>query len=996
MAAKKLSATAMHKEKPHEKNTEDLMPKPFPIVGFGASAGGIEAFTKLLQHLDDNLGMAYVLVMHLSPKHKSALKDIMQLKTKMRVQTVEDGMEVMANNVYVIPPNTFMSLVDGHLRLAPRSLSNIDNSVIDYFLATLASVYKNNAIGVILSGTASDGTLGLKAIKAEGGITFAQDETAEFSGMPRSAADSGFVDFRLSPEEIADELAKLVKMPYTNVSPDKIETEQLKNIDSHKEKLKQVLAVVRNKSGVDFFNNYKKASIYRRIMRRMALNKFNEISDYYNMLKTNPKEVDLLYDDFLINVTNFFRDPDFYKTLNTTVFPSIIKHKKSSDVIRIWVAGCSTGEEAYSVAISLIEFLSENPNKKTSIQIFASDLDENAIELARLGVYPSSALQDIPKKYIEKYFIKINNHYQIVKSVRELCVFSRHNLLSDPPFSRIDLISCQNVLIYLEVNPQEKILQTFHYALNDGGYLFLGKSETIAHSSELFEHIDKKIKVYVRKFTTVPQLDFTAQNRGDFPSGSYRLPRENTDESIEKVMSKLLLSRFVYPCVVVNKSFTIVQFYGITSPYLEPVAGKASLNILKMVKEDLVVELGVLLQEARKTGKIVIKEGIRLYTKQVMNEISIEVIPNSTVGDLYFLVIFKENAIAIPTEKTADTRQTRADQKEKTINKLKHELHQSRALIRTTNEEYETTYEELQANNEEILSSNEELQSVNEELESSKEELQSTIEELVTTNNELAKRNTELSESQQALKKINEQLEQYAFISSHDLQEPLRKISIFTDILLNHEESVIHPFTRSYLEKIGNSSKRMSALLKGLLPFSMIKKHEYLNLTVVDLNEIVKNVIEDFELVIETTNAVINIESMPTLICDAIQINQLFYNLIGNALKFSKENPVINVSSKMATYDDYSDHPELLKSQQYVAIKISDNGIGFNEKFVANMFTLLHRLNNSDEIGGTGVGLAICKKIVENHNGLISAKGIENVGATFTVFLPVDENISHN
>lgn len=344
------------KKLPEKKVAKGLIPKPFPIVAFGASAGGIKAFTTLLEHLNPNLGMAYVLIMHLSPNHKSALAEIMQSKTKMPVHTVVDGMEIKANSIFVIPPNTFMSVVDGHLKLAPRSVTSIGNFAVDYFFTGLAAIYKNNAIGVILSGTATDGTLGLKAIKAEGGITFAQDESAEFDGMPGNAYDSGYVDFKLPPEGIAKELARLVKTSYTVLPSDKIEAVQGKEISNHLEELKKILSIVKGKTGIDFFLHYKHASIYRRVTRRMVLNKFEKLRDYGAMLKTNSQEVDALFDDFLINVTSFFRDPAFYEVLVKKIFPAIIREWKPGDPIRIWVAGCATGEEAYSIAICLIEF----------------------------------------------------------------------------------------------------------------------------------------------------------------------------------------------------------------------------------------------------------------------------------------------------------------------------------------------------------------------------------------------------------------------------------------------------------------------------------------------------------------------------------------------------------------------------------------------------------------------------------------------------------------
>ena len=1106
----KTSGLPTRKKVPVKRNTaRDLRPKPFPIVGFGASAGGIEAFSQLLRHLDPALGMAYVLIMHLSPTHKSALAEIVQSNTKMRVQTVKDGMEVMANNVYVIPPNTFMRLIDGHLKLAPRSVTAIGNFAVDYFLTTLASIYRNNAIGVILSGTATDGTLGLKAVKAEGGITFAQDESAKFAGMPRSAFDSGYVDFLLPPDRIAEELARLVQAPYTNLSSDKMQAVQTKELDAHTEDLRKILAIVKSRSGIDFFLNYKHASVYRRVVRRMVLNKFETLTDYTTMLKTTPKEVDALYDDFLINVTNFFRDPDFYGVLVKEIFPALVLERKHADPIRIWIAGCSTGEEAYSIAICLMEFLEEK-ELSLPIQIFASDLDTNAIEKARLGVYPASSLQGVSPRYLKKYFNRIDGHYQIVKSVREFCVFSQQNLLKDPPFSRVDLISCQNVLIYLEANPQARIIQTFHYALKSTGYLCLGKSETIGTTSDLFDPVGKKGKIFLRKATKSPHLDFTIHTSGNAAAVERQITEENVAVDVERDIGKLILSRYVPPCILVNKSLTIVQFFGPISPYLEPVTGKASFNVLKIIREDLVIYLGSLIQQARKTEKVAVKEGIRVNHHAVYKDITIEVVPRkSSSGDILFLVVFKENSSVQPLPKDNGRKlESQTESNERTIVKLEEQLVESRGLIRASNEEYETTYEELQAYNEEILSSNEELQSVNEELETSKEELQSAIEELTTTNEELRKRNIELKQSQtyaeaivetmhspllvltanlqvrmankafyrtfrltqektegsfiyelgdntweipslrehlnellakksnfkefelkhsfagvgelvldvnayrlkkddnsnetlillafnnisellkanKELRKVNERLAEFTFISSHDLQEPLRKIQAFSNYLTQPEAN-LNEFARKYSQKINASSARMSTLIRDLLSFSLLSQAER-TIMKVDLNETLKHVVEDFELVVDSKKAVINFSQLPSVKAEPVHMTQLFQNLIGNALKFGKENIVINVTSEEVAIGELAAY-ELSKDERYVAISVSDNGVGFNQKFAAKMFGLFQRLDNIKGVEGSGVGLAICKKIVEDHGGVILANGKENAGATFVVILPV-------
>ncbi|MEX1240558.1 MAG: CheR family methyltransferase [Cyclobacteriaceae bacterium] len=1082
--------------------------KHFPVAGFGASAGGLEAFTTLLQHLDTNLGIAYVLIMHLSPYHKSSLREILQTKTKMKVHTVKDMMKVSPNNVYVIPPNTLMSLVDGHFKLAPRSSAPaIGNFGVDYFFSTLASIYKNNSIGIILSGNATDGTLGLKEIKAEGGITFAQDDTAKFPGMPGNAYDSGYADFRLSPENIAKELAHLVKIPYTVLPPDKIEKNYTKDQDSDNLILNKILLIVKAKAGVDFFLHYKRASIYRRVIRRVALNKCLSLNDYCTMLENNEKEVLDLYNDFLINVTSFFRDPDFYQALGREIFPSIVSQRKTTDPIRIWVAGCSTGEEAYSVAITLKEFL-ENRDLDISFQIFASDLDSKAIEKARLGVYPLSAFQNVSQRHVKRYFRKIDTHYQIDKSIREACIFSQHNLLKDPPFSRMDLISCQNVLIYLETNPQQKILQSFHYALKPSGFLFLGKSETIGGADELFEPLDKKVRVYSRKTANSRPLDFFDLKTGSAPYSEK--PRIETRPSldIEKDVNKILLRRFVSPGILLNENLNIIQFFGVTSSYLGPVVGKASLNVLKMIREDLMIDLRALLLQARKTGKPVLKEDIMIADKKIQREVTIEVLPRKAEKELFFLVVFKENQLPKPIRSGRGKKSKGTiGQREQTIAKLEEALAQSREVIKTTSEEFQITSEELQSHNEEVLSSNEELQSLNEELETSKEELQSANEELTTINEELQKRNGQLKESQnyakaivdtvhspflvltsnlqvksanksfystfnltqekaegsfvyelgdhawdipvfrenlnellgkkanylefelkhffpgigeltfivntyrllnedigneflillaftnideairtnKELKQLNNHLEEFLFGASHDLQEPLRKIQTFLNMISSHGDS--DEFIKGYLDKISTTAERMTALLGDMRDYSTALGFGTKNLQLLDLNTTVADIIKDLDVMIQEKNAVLHIAPLPLVEGVPILMHQLFYNIIKNSLRFNKGKPVIDISASEVSPNDYQKH-NLRKGRNYICVRIKDNGIGFNNKFADKIFGMFQRLDGSRGQKGSGLGLAICKKIVEDHEGVIFAEGEENKGATVSVILP--------
>ena len=478
---------------------------PFPIVGIGASAGGLEAFRRLLGALPTDTGMAYVLVQHLDPRHESILAELLSHATGMAVAEVKGDVRVEPNRVYVIPPSEDIVLADGMLKLVPRSQTGSSHMPIDSFLRSLAEVQGNQGIGVILSGMASDGTLGLKAIKAEGGIAFAQDpRSAQHDGMPRSAIAAGCVDFVLGPEEIARELGRLGRHPYVaTFEPSLTPADTPLAVKPHEEDgLGKILLLLRKASGADF-SAYKKTTLRRRIARRMAVNRIETLGDYARHLEGDPAEAEALYQDCLISVTAFFRDPQAFQALSEQVLPLLLKERPSAAPVRVWVPGCATGEEVYSIAICLLERagdLQGNP----SFQIFATDLSEAALKKARGGTYLENVTQDVSPERLRRFFAKVDGHYQISKAIREMCVFARHDLARDPPFSRMDLISCRNLLIYLEPRLQERVFATFHYALGPSGFLMLGPAEGVGASSALFSPVDEKHKIYSRKTPAVP------------------------------------------------------------------------------------------------------------------------------------------------------------------------------------------------------------------------------------------------------------------------------------------------------------------------------------------------------------------------------------------------------------------------------------------------------------------------------------------------------------
>ena len=732
----------------------------FPVVGVGASAGGLQAFTKFIKGIPDNAGMAYVLVQHLAPSHASLLPELLQKITDIPVIQISDDIKVEPNHIYIIPSNKIMKATDGVLKLSPRPAKdqNERNLPIDLFFTSLAEVHQAHAIGVVLSGTASDGTQGLKAIKDHGGLTFAQDEaSAQYDGMPASAAQAGVVDFILPPGEIPKKILQIT----TQISKNDGEHQSISIEDG--DAFHQILSLLRIRKGTDF-SYYKKTTIHRRILRRMAISKFEKLSEYLQYLRENKPEQDILYQDLLIPVTGFFRDAKAFDNLLTKVFPQITKNKKPLEPVRIWIAGCSTGEEAYSIAMCLKEFLGDNPivNSKDKVQIFATDISEPAITKARIGIYAKNEVENISPERLREFFTKINGGYQVNKDIRNVCVFAIHNFLKDPPFSKMDLISCRNVLIYMEPYLQKKAFVTFHYALNPKSFLLLGKSETTSGVPDLFGDVDKHEKLfyckdrpstYIHKAAPTDELSFTAINKN--------LKTETAHTDFQKTADEVLLKRYTPPGVVVNEALDIVQFRGSTGAYLEPSPGKPTYNLLTMAKQGLSFELRNVLHKAKMENTSVAKDNIPLQVNGKPTKITIEAMPLPNMAEPHFLVLFHEEEesskkkVAGSKKQVADSKkkvtsskkQVEPDQSELRIQQLEQELLQTREDMRGITEEQEAANEELQSANEELLSSSEELQSLNEELETTTEELQSTNEELTVVNQELVNLNEQISEA---------------------------------------------------------------------------------------------------------------------------------------------------------------------------------------------------------------------------------------------------------
>jgi len=1225
---------------------KSIRKSPSFIVVIGAEAGGVEAVTMLLQNLSPSTGMAFVYIQHQDGTHKNMLSAIVERATKMAVTEARDLLTLEPDHFYILPAKKATSINNGRFVIQRLKSKEHQANPIDHFLADMGEQFKQALVGILLSGNGTDGTLGLKTIKTGGGLTFAQNESAKFSEMPKGAIAEDVVDLVLSPVEIARELERIGKQGAVLNSELEPEDDTAETKD---EQFESIIQLLKKSTGVDF-RHYKVSTIKRRIIRRMLLHKFETLKQYNAYLHKHAIEINKLYQDLLINVTSFFRDPDTSEYLKKTLLPRLLKKKSYEDPLRIWVPACSTGEEAYSLAMILHELLGERASE-TSVQIFATDLSEVAIARARLGLYSAADISNVSPERLKRFFIKLDGSYRIIKPIRDLCVFATHNIFKDPPFSRLDLISCCNLMIYLDNALQKRIIATFHYALNPTGHLIVGKSESVSSSPQHFSQIEKKYKVYSRKKEGKTPLLFELstkplKNIENTPVQKIVHKQIISDTDVDKIVENALLKHFVPPSVVVNADLEIIQFRGSTGLFLEPSPGKASLNLLKMARPGLPFEIRSAVHKASRSGSLIKRTGIEIKYKGETRLAGIEVMPLKSVDDeRLFLIAFNEESTVRHKESTKSLT------RDKVVKKLQEDLLLAKEDMRAIIEEQEASNEELQSANEEIVSSNEELQSINEELETSKEELESTNEELITINTELQVRNEQLAESYDYaesvfgtireavlvldrslnvklanasfykmfrtreeeieglhiyevnkgawnipqvktlledlipknvqyygfalhhtfpqigekdlllnahrivqkihkqelillaieditehekgkriiaereqwlqniannvpvmiwvantnkvctflnntwleytgrtlakendwisdihtddvqeylktfhfsfnerkpfkveyrlrrhegsyrwimdvgrptfspqgeftgylgscteihdeklrqeelenkvkqrthelteanahLKDINNELEQFAYAASHDLQEPLRKIMTFADRLLRNKIALPED-SQVFINKIHDSSKRMTQLIDDLLNFSRVAS-EKINFVPTDLDKIVKEVLVDFELVLAQKNVTVNIGKLPVIPAIPLQCTQLFHNLISNSFKFANEGVplVIDISSEELRKEEQCKYPELDPYVNYAKISISDNGIGFEQEFAELIFVIFQRVHNR-RFPGTGIGLALCRKIVTNHKGLIYAKAQEGKGASFIIILPL-------
>jgi len=732
----------------------DIKRTMIPVVGLGASAGGLEALESFFKAMPANSHAAFVIVSHLDPQHVSLMPELLQKHTAMPVKQVVDGTKVESDHVYIIPPNKDLSILNGTLQLMELMQPHGRNLPIDNFFRSLAQDQGANAIGIILSGTGSDGTIGMKAIKAEVGMTMVQSEaSAKYDGMPRSAIATRVIDYILPAEQMPAQLIAYLKhakhiMPvspgqYEGVGPDA---------------LQKIFIILRTRTNHDF-SLYKKNTICRRIERRMHVHQLDNIADYVRYLQESENEADILFNELLIGVTNFFRDPEAFESLRNNALMDLLADKPDDYSIRIWITGCSSGEEAYSIAILLLECM-EALKRHFSVQVFATDIDENAISVARIGVYPASILADVSEERLRRFFTKEEDgRYRIRKNVREMLVFAPQNLIKDPPFTKLDLLCCRNLLIYLGPELQKKLLPLFHYSLRPEGILFLGSSETIGQNTDDFKALDKKWKIF-RALPSLkkdnPALQFPLQSQGD---NGLKSDRPDSIQKLEEISAFQMVDAILQqsdapPCVIINEACDILYIHGKTGRFLEPAEGKVTINIIDMARMGLKKELTDAIRKVALHRQEVLCKGLHIPSDGGQLSADLRVTPIMEPGAMrgMIMVAFEESA---GQERGRQPHMKPVQKKQlKSVDELAQELQYTRENLQSTIEELETANEELKSTNEELQSTNEELQSTNEELETSKEELQSLNEESATVNTELQSRIDDLSDANDDMKNL--------------------------------------------------------------------------------------------------------------------------------------------------------------------------------------------------------------------------------------------------
>ena len=941
--------TAKKRPAPKPAAVSEKEARDFPIVGIGASAGGLEAIEGFFSHVPSDITTAFVIIQHLAPEHKSIMASLLKKYTKMQVAEIQDGMKIEPNCIYLNPPNKDVSIMNGKLYLLDPTQARGARMSIDAFFRSLAECQGDKAICIVLSGTGTDGTFGLKSVKGAGGMAMAQEEAqARYDSMPKSAIDTGLVDYVLPVEKMAGELIKYVKHPYIESS------EKAPNIkEKFENDTQKIFMLIRSNTGHDF-SHYKQNTIHRRIERRMAVHQLGKISDYVHYLQDNPIEIKTLFKDLLITVTNFFRDAKAFDALDKKVVTAILETRPRDTNIRVWVPGCATGEEAYSVAM-LFDEVMQTLKKHFNVQIFATDIDKEAIEKARLGVYPDSIAADVSAKRLKRFFVPQENAYRIKKQIREMVVFAVQSITKDAPFSKLDLVCCRNLLIYLDSTLQKKVLPLFHYTLNPGGFLFLGTSETIGDFSDRFSPVDMKWKIFKRKDAIV--------NRGaEFPAKPFYEAAEPakakkkavpTAANIRQMAERAILDSYAPPCVLIDEKLDILYCHGETDKYLTLPIGEPSFNILKMAREDIRYKLSNLLRRAAKEQSIIISEGVNIRYNDEMETVRIIVRPVTELPMIegFMMVTFESKP---PAGAAGEKKKKPAVKKsaEPRLAALEQELQSTKEYLQTTIEELETSNEELKSTNEELQSTNEELQSTNEEMETSREELQSTNEELQTVNAELQDKVGQLSGANNDLNNLMSSTEIATIFLDNDLcikRFTPKMTNVFkligtdvgrpvSDIMHTLDYHDLTKDVREVLDNLGRIEKELRSkdgtwFLVRILPYRTVDNAidgvvvTFIDVTKQKASELISAQARDY------AQSIIQTVREPLVVLNdqlrVISANKSFYNVF-KAKPAETENKLI--------YDlgnNQWDIPELRKLLEHI---LSEN-VEFNDFEVAHNFT---------------------------------------------------------
>ncbi|TDH25499.1 chemotaxis protein [Segetibacter sp. 3557_3] len=1207
-------------------NTKNKADEPIEadkyLVAIGASAGGLEAIHELFENMPPDTNFSFVIIQHLSPDYKSLMPELLAKHTQMQVFEAVDGMRLQPNCIYVLPSKKLMTVRNAKLVLTTKTGSNSPNTAIDTFFYSVAENHGKKAVAIILSGTGSDGTKGIEAIKNSGGIVIVQDPlTAKFDGMPNSAIATGVADLILSPDMIPEELSEFLK-----------ESPLVKSFNQANQKdeavVNSILELVLTITSHDF-RNYKRPTIYRRLVKRMALKNLSQINDYFRLLKEDSSEIKQLSKEFLIGVTKFFRDMEAFREIEKHAIDHAWK-RASNGTLKVWVAACSTGEEAYSLAMLYQEMLERSQQQHIVVKIFATDIDQAALEIASRGVYGTHIENDVPRNYLEKYFKKEDNKYRVLPILRKMVVFAHHDILKDPPFSKLDLITCRNMLIYMSAELQKKVLRTFHFALNTEGTLVLGPSENVGNLKDYTIELNKKWKIYrnLEKSGTYSQEEFiTPLDKFIYPQSATVSKAKNALHNLPEIFKETLVEEFNYAGIYIDRELEVKQAVGNFKQFLDFPENNFNFNLLKLVTPELSIALSTCVRKAIKTNERTSMKRVKIRTlNNKLRYVNIVVKPylqqKAYLQPFLFVVLNEEPEDNVPAARLPDDPSSISPNK---LSELEQELKETKLNLQVVVEELESSNEELQSSNEEMISANEELQSTNEELQSLNEELhtvnaehQLKIKELVELNDDMNNyfRNTEIGQvlidnkliirkftpsaqkqinlietdigrsivdisnnferldftnnikqviktgkliekevtltngqiyqmrinqyikldqsvggavvtfvnisqikqlnsiiegifnsslngilafkavrnekneiidfewlasnkaadkligvkermngkkllkqfpffdtnvfeeyvkvvqtgvglhmeypekntrnwyeivavkradglvitfsditekknSYEHLKSTSDQLQssnyelersnydlmQFASVASHDLKEPLRKIQTYGNLLNAKMHLQLKPGEKNYLEKIIKSSQRMQVLIDDVLTFSKLSNKQT-HFTITDLNNVIDRIIDDLEIIIKEKNVQFHIDRLPNIEAIPGQMNQLFQNLISNALKFNRSpNPQISIHSNGISPEE----EKALKiiAQDYIRFAVEDNGIGFEDRFKEKIFGIFQRLHSSNDYEGTGIGLAICKKIVENHHGFITVESTPEKGSKFIITFPL-------